>query len=165
MSMQLPCGHLDTKSGCLVSFDVCKSNHLASHLFQLTRLLPFMFFAELHLVVLKHYGKGEVLHLIDQMEDCFNWPFEFNLDAIDSARRVRGASAAEPGQWGYGINVYGKRQKYQAKASEKSTLNAAMYGFWSDEEYLRVQAYLSTHGGYQLEAVSTGHIPLGRQSS
>ena len=96
------------------------------------------------------------------MEDCFDCPFEFNPEAIESSRRARGASAVEPGQWGYGINVYGKRWRYQAKASEKSTLNAAMYGFGSDEEYSRVQAYLYSHGGYQLEAVSTGHIPLGR---
>ena len=130
--------------------------------FQLTGLLLSHILAELRLVVLKHYGKREVLHLIDQMEDCFDHPFEFNPEAIESSRRVRGASAVEPGQWGYGINVYGKRWRYQAKASEKSTLNAAMYRFGSDEEYSRVQAYLYSHGGYQLEAVSTGHIPLGR---
>ena len=164
MFMQSPCGRLAAKSGHLAIYDVCKSNHLASHLFQLTELLPFYVLAELCLVVLKHYGKGEVLCLIDQMEDCFDHPFEFNPEAIDSARRMRGASAVEPCQWGYGINVYGKRWKYQAKASEKSTLNAAMYGFRSDEEYSRVQAYLYSHGSYQLEAVRTGHIPLGRQS-
>ena len=164
MFMQSPCGHLATKSDCLAIFDVCKSNHLASHLFPIDRTPPFHVLAEPHLVLLKHYGKREVLHLIDQMEDCFDCPFEFNPEAIESARRMRGASAVEPGQWGYGINVHGKRQKYQAKASEKNTLNAAMYGFRSDEEYSRVQAYLYSHGGYQLEAASTGHIPLGRQS-
>ena len=88
------------------------------------------------------------------MEDCFNCPFEFDPEAIDSARKVRGASAVEHGQWGYGINVYGKRRRYQPKATEKSTLNAVMYGFWSDEEYARVQAHLQSHGNYQLEAVS-----------
>ena len=80
-------------------------------------------------MVLKHYGKKEVLHLIDQMEDCFDHPFEFNPDAIDTERRTRGASAVEHGQWGYDVYVYGKRCKYQAKSSEESTLNAAMYGF------------------------------------
>ena len=104
--------------------------------------------------MLKHYGKKEVLHLIDQMEDCFDHPFEFDPEAIDSARKARGASAVEHGQWGYGINVYGKRRRYQPKATEKSTLNAVMYGFQSDEEYARVQAYLQSHGNYQLEAVS-----------
>ena len=104
--------------------------------------------------MLKHYGKKEVLHLINQMEDCFNCPFKFDPEAIDSARKVRGASAVEHGQWGYGINVYGKRKRYQPKATEKSTLNAVMYGFQSDEEYARVQAYLQSHGNYQLEAVS-----------
>ena len=130
--------------------------------FQLTRLFPFHVLAEPCLVVLKHYGKREVLHLIDQMEDCFDHPFEFNPEAIESTSRMRGASAVEPGQWGYGINVYGKRWKYQAKASEKNTLNAAMYGFGSDKEYSRVQAYLYSHGSYQLEAVSTGHFALER---
>ena len=128
----------------------------------LTKLLPFLWFAEPRLVVLKHYSKKEVLHLIDQMEDCFDHPFQFNPDAIDTARRTRGASAVEHGQWDYGIYVYGKRHKYQAKSSEKSTLNAAMYGFRSDEEYLRVQAYLQSHGNYHLEVVSTRIIPLGK---
>ena len=56
--------------------------------------------------MLKHYGKKEVLHVIDQMEDCFDHPFEFDPEVIDSARKVRGASAVEHGQWGYGINVW-----------------------------------------------------------
>ena len=68
--------------------------------FQLTRLLPSHVLVEPCLVVLKHYGKREILHLIDQMEDCFNHPFEFNPEAIESSRRVRGVSAVEPGQWG-----------------------------------------------------------------
>ena len=111
-------------------------------------------------MVLKHYGKKELYTF--QMEDCFDHPFQFNPDAIDTARRTRGASAVEHGQWSYGIYVYGKRHKYQVKSSEKSTLNAAMYGFRLDEEYLRVQAYLWSHGNYQLEAVSTRIIPLGK---
>ena len=104
--------------------------------------------------MLKHYGKKEVLCLINQMEDCFNHPFKFDPEAIESARKARGASAVEHGLWGYGIKVYGKRWRYQPKATEKSTLNAVMYGFWSDEEHVRVQAYLQSHGNYQLEAVS-----------
>ena len=99
------------------------------------------------------------------MEDEYDWPFRFNPEAVHAERATRSASAVEPGQWGYGINVYGKRRRYQAKPSEKSTLNAAMYGFWSDEEYNRVQAYLQTHGNYQLEAVSPCFIFLARQSS
>ena len=115
-------------------------------------------------MVLKHYGKKEVLCLIDQMEDCFDHPFKFNPEAIDSARRMRGASAVEHGQWGYGIFVYGRRCKCHAKPSEKSTLNAAMYGFRSDEEYSRVQAYLQSHGNYQLEVVSISFVPWAGQS-
>ena len=56
----------------------------------------------------------------------------------------------------------GEMSGYQAKPSEKSMLNAAMYRFWSDEEYNRVQAYLWTHGNYQLEAVSPCFIFLAR---
>ena len=162
MLMPVPCGCLASKSGRLTISTVVKVITLLVTYFQLTRLLSSHVLAEPHLVVLKHYGKREVLHLIDQMEDCFNHPFEFDPEAIESTRKVRGASAVEPGQWGYGINVYGKRWRYHAKASEKGTLNTAMYGFGSDEEYSRVQAYLHSHGGYQLEVVSTGHIPLGR---
>ena len=88
------------------------------------------------------------------MEDCFICPFKFDPEAIDSARKARGASAVEHGKWGYSINVYGKRCWYQPKATEKSTLNEVMYGYQSDEEYTRVQAYLQSHGNYQLEAVS-----------
>ena len=50
---------------------------------QLTGLLPSHILVEPHLVVLKHYGKREVLHLINQMEDCFDRPFEFNPEAIE----------------------------------------------------------------------------------
>ena len=125
--------------------DICKSDCLAGCLFY-----PLFFFllsiSEPCLVVLKHHGKKEVLRLIDEMEDEYDWPFRFNPEAVHAERATRSASAVEPGQWGYGINVYGKRRRYQAKPSEKSTLNAAMYGFWSDEEYNRVQAYLWTHG-------------------
>ena len=115
--------------------------------------------------MLKHHGKKEVLRLIDEMEEEYDWPFRFNPEAVHAERATRSASAVEPGQWGCGINVYGKRRRYQAKPSKKSTLNAAMYRFWSDEEYNRVQAYLRTHENYQLEAVSPCFILLARRSS
>ena len=39
-----------------------------------------------------------------------------------------------------------------------------MYGFESEGEYSRVQAYLKVHSGWQLEAVSIVHFhSLGRQ--
>ena len=100
--------------------------------FQLTILLPVLMFMPSAMPggALKHSGKSEVLCLIGQMEDCFDQLFEFNPEAINSTRRMRGASTAEPGQWGYGINVYGKRQRYQAKASEKSTLNICYVWVW-----------------------------------
>ena len=113
--------------------------------------------------MLKHHGKKEVLRLVDEMEDEYDQPFRFNPEVVHTERATRSASAVEPSQWGYGINVYGKR-RYQAKPSEKSTLNAAMYRFQSDEEHNRVQAYLWTHGNYQLEAVSPCFIFLARQS-
>ena len=55
-------------------------------------------------------------------------------------------------------------ERYQAKPSKKSTLNAAMYGFQSDEQYNRVQAYLQIHGNYQLEAVSPCFIFLAKRN-
>ena len=36
----------------------------------------------------------------------------------------------------------------------------AMYGFESEGEYNRVQAYLKVHGGWHLEAVSVVHFFL-----
>ena len=60
----------------------------------------------------------------------------------------------ESGHWGYGINIYGKPRRYRSQAGETPTLNSAIYGFESDEEYMRVQAYIKTHGGYKLEVVS-----------
>ena len=49
----------------------------------------------------------------------------------------RAGSAIEPGNWGYGINIYGKPRRYRSKIGEAATLNSAMYGFKSDEEYMR----------------------------
>ena len=35
---------------------------------------------------LKHYGKKEVLALIDRMEDCFDRPFVYDLDKVEPQR-------------------------------------------------------------------------------
>ena len=75
------------------------------------------------------------------MEDCFDQPFQFDPELIE-ARCQRGGSAIEPDHWDYGINIYGKARKYQAAPGETPTLNSALYGFGSDQEYHRVQAYL-----------------------
>ena len=69
--------------------------------------------------MLKHYGKKEVLCLINQMEDCFNCPFKFDPEAIEPARKARGASAVEHGLWGYGIKVYGKRMEIPAQGNRE----------------------------------------------
>ena len=103
---------------------------------------------------LKHYGKKEVLALIDRMEDCFDRPFVYDQDRVEP-RRGWAASAVEPGHWFYGIQIYGQARKYKTKPGEVLTLNVALYGFASKAEYLRVQTYLRVHGGWQLEAVST----------
>ena len=89
---------------------------------------------------LKHYGKKEVLALIDSMEDCFDRPFVYDQDRVEP-RRGWAASAMEPGHWFYGIQIYGQARKYKTKPGEVLTLNAALYGFTSEAEYLRV------HGG------------------
>ena len=92
------------------------------------------------------------------MEDCFDQPFKFDPELIE-ARQRRGGSAIEPGHWDYGINIYGKARRYRATPGETPTLNSAMYGFDSDEEYMRVQAYLRMHGGFQLEMVTLDRWP------
>ena len=112
---------------------------------------------------LKHHGKREVLQLIDQMEECFDQPFVFDPDKLE-ARRGKVASAIPPGHWFYGIDVHGQSRKYKTHPGDVPTLNVAMYGFESESEYSRVQAYLKAHGGWQLEAVSIVHFhSLGRQ--
>ena len=108
------------------------------------------------MVSLKHHGKREVLQLIDEMEDCFDRPFVFDPDVLEP-RQGRAASAIAPGQWFYGVNIYGQARKYKTHPGEAATLNVAMYGFESEGEYNRVQAYLKVHGGWQLEAVSVVH--------
>ena len=114
-------------------------------------------------VSLKHHSKREVLQLIDQMEECFNQPFVFDPDKVE-ARQGKVASAIPLGHWFYGIDVHGQSRKYKTHPGDVPTLNAAMYGFESEGEYSRVQAYLKAHGGWQLEAVSIVHFhSLGRQ--
>ena len=58
------------------------------------------------MVSLKHYGKREVHQLIDKMEDCFDRPFIFYPDVLEP-RQGGAASAIAPGQWFYGVNIYG----------------------------------------------------------
>ena len=100
--------------------------------------------------------------MIDAMEDCFDQPFQFVPDLIE-ARNQRGVSAIEPGHWDYGISIYGKARKYRASPDKVPTLNSTLYGFASDQEYFRVQAYLKTHAGYQLGLVSAVNRHLGNQ--
>ena len=109
------------------------------------------------MVLLKHHGKREVLQLIDQMEECFDRPFVFDPDKVEP-KWGRAASAIAPGNWFYGVNIYGKARRYKSCPGEAPTLNAAMYGFESEGEYNRVQAYLKVHGRWQLEAVSIVHL-------
>ena len=120
MLVQSPCGHLATKSGCLSIFHVCMSNCLASHLFPIDWTSSISCSCRATPGGVKTLWKKEVLHLIDQMEDCFDRPFEFNPEAIESARRTRGASAVEPGQWGYGINVYGKCRNIRPRLQRRA---------------------------------------------
>ena len=107
--------------------------------------------------LLKHHSKREVLQLIDQMEECFDRPFVFDPDKVEP-RQGRAASAITPGHWVYGVNIYSQRRRYKSRPGEAPTLNAAMYGFESEGEYNRVQAYLKVHGRWQLEAVSIVHL-------
>ena len=79
--------------------------------------------------------------------------YEQLLSWEDPGPAVPGAAATEPNKpWGDGIVVSGPNQPL--KGRQTASLMTDSYGFWSQEELLRVQKYLKDHGGWQLEQVS-----------
>ena len=72
--------------------------------------------------------------------------YEQLLSWEDPGPTVPGAAAAEPDKpWGDRIVVSGPSQPLKGRQSV--SLMADSYGFWSQEELLRVQKYLRDHGG------------------
>ena len=72
--------------------------------------------------------------------------YEQLLSWEDPEPAVPGVAAAEPDKlWGDRIVVSGPNQPL--KGRQTVSLMADSYGFWSQEELLRVQKYLKDHGG------------------
>ena len=99
------------------------------------------------MILLKHYGKHEVLGKITSMEPQYDEPMHFDPDLL-SATCV---AASHQGLWDYGIEVAGASKKY---AKQTPMLEAGMYGFKGGEELLGVKSYLYRHSKYQLIPVS-----------
>ena len=79
--------------------------------------------------------------------------YEQLLSWEDPGPAVLGAAATEPNKlWGDGIVVSGPNHPLRGR--QTASLMVDSYGFWSQEELLRVQKYLRDHGGWQLEQVS-----------
>ena len=112
-------------------------------------------------VPLVHYGKREVLNHISNMEP------EFKLILWwmgSSSAEAPGAST----QWGRSITISGNPKRITG--SRRKSFMADMYGFKTDGELAAVCNYLRTHGGYEIEQVSSlfirfsikgGHTLLG----
>ena len=99
------------------------------------------------MILLKHYGKHEVLGKIVNMEPEYDQPMHFDPDLLPA----RSVTAGCQGLWDYGIEVAGKSKKY---AKQTPMLEAGMYGSKGGEELLGMKSYLYSHGKYQLILVS-----------
>ena len=97
-------------------------------------------------VPLVHYGKREVIEHISSMEP------EFKL----ILRWMGSTSVEAPGastQWGHSITISGNPKRITG--SRRKSFMANMYGFETDGELAAVCNYLRTHGGYEIEQVSS----------
>ena len=98
---------------------------------------------------LVHFGKREVLARIEGMEVEYDQPLAY----VDPGPAVPEAEpTGDPTQpWGDGIVVWGALQLQRCQ--QTPSLMADSYGFRGEEEWGRVQRYLKSHGGWQLEQV------------
>ena len=99
---------------------------------------------------LMHFGRTEVLARIEAMEVEYDQPLAY----VDPGPAVPGAEpTGDPTQpWGGdGIVVWGASQLQRCQ--QTPSLMADSYGFRGEEEWGRVQQYLKSHGGWQLEQV------------
>ena len=83
------------------------------------------------------------------MEAEYDQPLAY----VDPGPAVPGAEpTGDPTQpWGNGIVVWGTTQLQRCQ--QTLSLMADSYGFHGEEEWGRVQRYLKSHGGWQLEQV------------
>ena len=114
-----------------------------------------------------HYGRKEVLARIQVMEDEYDVPMAY----VDPGPAIPGAAhTSNPDKpWGEGITVVDPTQPLKGRITP--SLMADSYGFRGEEEWIRVQKYLKSHGGWQLEqvgvtdgsdgllAIESGHLP------
>ena len=86
---------------------------------------------------------------IEAMEDEYHVPMVY----VDPGPATPGAApTSDPDKpWGEGITVCGPAQPL--KGTLTPSLMADSYGFRGEEEWIRVQKYLKSHGGWQLEQV------------
>ena len=96
-----------------------------------------------------HFGRREVLARIEAMEVEYDQPLTY----VDLGPAVPGAEpTGDPTQpWGDGIVVWGASQLQRCR--QTPSFMADSYGFHGEEEWGRVQQYLKSHGGWQLEQV------------
>ena len=102
-------------------------------------------------ILLRHFGKKEMLAKIDLMEDWFDKPMTFNESHIP-AHVSPMAAGEEVRAWDYRVSVYGAAQGHRREVVTPS-LMANMFGFASKEEMDDTKRYLWSHGYYQLEQV------------
>ena len=100
----------------------------------------------LGVILLKHYGKCEVLGKITNMEAEYDEPMYFDPDLLPATS----VAASHQGLWDYGIEVAGAPKKY---TKQTPMLEAGIYGFKGGEELLGVKGHLYRHGEYQLVLV------------
>ena len=101
-------------------------------------------------ILLKHYGKRELLGKIVNMEAEYDVPMHFNPALLPESSAAVGPDI-QHGLWDYGVEVAGDPKRYHKK--QTPTLEAGMYGFTGGEELLAVKGYLYAHSAYQLVAV------------
>ena len=96
-----------------------------------------------------HFGRREVLARIEATEVEYDQPLAY----VDPGPAVPGAEpTGDPTQpWGDGIVVWGASQLQRCR--QTPSLMADSYSFRGEEEWGRVQQYLKSHGGWQLEQV------------
>ena len=101
-------------------------------------------------ILLKHYGKRELLRKIANMEAEYDVPMNFNPALLPESSAAVGPDI-QHGLWDYSVEVAGDPKRYRKK--QTPTLEAGMYRFTGGKELLAVKGYLYTHGAYQCVAV------------
>ena len=101
-------------------------------------------------ILVRHFGKREMMAKIDLMEDRFDLPMSFEEDWVLPNPFVPRQGV---GTWGEGIaHVWCSQSHRQQQCTPM--LMASMFGFNCEEEMDNTKQYLYSHGGYQLEQVS-----------